>query len=178
MSARTVSMRALRLWVTAGVFIALTAGAAQAQSARKPAGTLVLGEITSLTVNDASNPDSGGRLVVDGQQIVIPDKLSITQPTGAATLQSLMVAASDDCKSQKPPQTGLATTDSCRGEQAPAIARVVASPNEKGELVATSVMLQKNSARTLSRIKGAPQGGDGSYGKAGGYSKRTRRPPQ
>ena len=176
MSGRTVSMRALRLWVTAGMFIAVAAGAAEAQSARKPAGSLILGEITSLTVNDASNPDSGGRLVVDGQQIVVPDKLAITEPTGGSTLQALMLAASDDCKSQKPPQSGIATSDSCRGERPPALARIVASPNEKGELVATAVMIQKDSARTLSRLKPKAGAGDGSYGKAGAYSRPKKQP--
>lgn len=177
MSLRSVSMSAVRLCITAGLFIVAASSGAEAQAAKKAAGALILGEITSLSVS-SSDPASGGRLVVDGKQIIVPEKLAIGLVSGPSSLQALMLDAGADCKAQQPPQSGLAATDSCRGEKPPALARVIASPNANGELVASAVMIQKNSARTLARIKPEAKTGDSSYGQSGGYAKRSRRQPK
>lgn len=180
MTARSTCRGVLRVGICAALLIAVTAAGAHAQSARRPTGTLILGEITSLAVTNASDPASGGRLVIDGKQIIVPEKLTIALASGKTSLQALMLAASDACKSQQPPQSGLATTDSCRGEKPPALARVMATPNENGELVASLVMIQPNSARALARMKPDTASGDSSYGRSGGssYSKRSRKQPK
>ena len=135
------------------------AGAAsttEAPSPRKPIGMLILGELTSIAVRDVNDPASGGQLVVAGKEITIPDRLVVGMPSGTAPLRDLMLEAPAECKSQRPPQSGLAVSDSCRGSRPPALARVVATPNASGELVASLLMIQKDSAHTLARIK--PQG--------------------
>jgi hypothetical protein len=179
MSRRSISIGVSRLAICAGLLIAVTTTGADAQSARKPTGTLILGEVNSLAVDNMSDPASGGRLVVDGKTIIVPQKLAIGLKSGPTSLQALMVSASDTCKTQQPPQSGLATTDTCRGEKSPALARVVASANSEGDLVASVVMVMQNSANTLARMKPATDA-DGSYGRPnnGSYANRQRRQAQ
>jgi hypothetical protein len=119
----------------------------------KADGTLILGAIESITVDDMNDPSSGGRVVVRGKEITIPRGLRIGLPTGESTLTSLVAEASDECKSQEPPQSGLATSDTCLNGGSPALARVIANPTESGGMVATLVMVQKDSARTIARMK-------------------------
>jgi hypothetical protein len=148
----TCAAAARRTFLTA-VLVAGAAGITEAQTPRKPAGTLILGEVTSLAVRDMNDPASGGRIVVDGRQITIPEKLLIGLPSGQKSLRDLMLDAPAECKSQQPPQSGLAASDSCRGDRLPALARVVASASASGELVASVVMILKDSGPTLSRFR-------------------------
>lgn len=180
MSRRSLSLRVSRLGICAGLLVAVTATGAHAQSARKATGTLILGEVNSLAVSNASDPASGGRLVIDGKTVIVPDKLAIGLASGPTSLQALMASASESCKSQQPPQSGLATTDTCRGEKPPALARVMASANEKGELVASVVMVMQNSAKTLARMKPGTNADASAYGRANNtsYAKRQRRQAQ
>jgi hypothetical protein len=156
---------AVHLALVAGVLIGGAVDSTEAQSSRKPAGTLILGEITNIAIGDIHDPASGGRIVVDGRQITLPKKLLIGLPSGQKSLRDLLLEAPAECRSQQPPQSGLAVSDSCRGDRPPALARLVASVSASGELVASVVMIQKNSGRTLARIK--PQRGAqaGSYGR-------------
>jgi hypothetical protein len=114
---------------------------------------LVLGEVESLIVNDMRDPASGGRIVVNGKEITIPSNLSIGLPSGRITLTDLMLDAAEQCRAQEPVQSGLAVSDSCRGDKPPALARVMVQPDANGTLVADLVMIQADSALTLSRIK-------------------------
>jgi hypothetical protein len=114
---------------------------------------LVLGEVESLIVNDMRDPASGGRIVVNGKEITIPSNLSIGLPSGRIALTDLMLDASEQCRAQEPAQSGLATSDSCRGDKPPALARVMVQPDANGTLVADLVIIQADSALTLSRIK-------------------------
>lgn len=141
------------------------AGTTEAQSPRKPTGTLILGELTSLGVRDLNDPASGGRMVVDSKQITVPDRLLIGLPSGQVPLRDLMLEAPAECRSQQPPQSGLAVSDSCRGERSPALARVVASPTASGELVAIVVMIQKDSAGVLARIRPQRRSRAAAYGQ-------------
>ena len=161
------------------------AGAArntETPSPRKPIGTLILGELTSIAVRDMNDAASGGQIVVAGKPITIPDRLTVGLPSGSVPLRDLMLEAPAECKSQQPPQSGLAVSDSCRGARPPALARVVARPNESGELVASLLMIQKDSGRTLARIK--PQGRSRlrAYGQqppdAAGYPKKPETPKE
>jgi hypothetical protein len=142
----------VHLAIVAGVLVG-GAGSTEAQSSRKPTSTLIRGEITNITLRDINDPASGGRIVVDGRQIRVPEKLLIGLPSGQKSLRDLMLEAPAECKSQQPPQSGLAVSDACRGDRPPALARVVASAGASGELVASVLMIQKDSGRTLARIK-------------------------
>jgi hypothetical protein len=144
---------AVHLAIVAGVLIGGAADRTEAQSSRKPMATLILGEITTIAVRDMNDPASGGRIVVDGRQITLPENLLIGLPSGQKSLRALLLDAPAECRSQQPPQSGLAVSDSCRGGRPPALARVVASASASGELVASVVMIQKDSNRTLARIK-------------------------
>jgi hypothetical protein len=171
------------LWSIATVVavVALT-GTTEAQSPPKPIGTLILGEVTSIAVRDVNDPASGGQVVVNGKQITIPDRLLVGLPSGRVPLRDLMLAAPAECKSQQPAQSGLAVSDSCRGDRQPALARVVASPNAWGELVASLLMIQKDSARTLARIRPEGRSRAGSYGQrssdGAAYPKKSLPPPR
>ena len=115
-------------------------------------GTLILGAIESVAVDDMNDGASAGRIVVKGKEIAIPRDLLIGLPTGHATLRDLVLEAPDECKAQQPPQSGLAASDSCLNGSTPALARIVAKKSESG-MVATMVMVQKDSGRTLARMK-------------------------
>jgi hypothetical protein len=154
---------ALHLALVTGVLVGGAAGSTEAQSSRKPTATLILGEITSIAVRDMNDPASADRIVVDGRQITLPEKLSIGLPSGQKSLLDLILEAPAECKSQQPPQSGLAVSDSCRRDRPPALARVVASANASGELVASVVMIQKDSGRTLARMKARRGAQAGSY---------------
>jgi hypothetical protein len=158
------------------------AGTTQAQSPRKPGGALILGELTSIAVRDVNDPASGGQIVVDGKAITIPERLSVGLPSGLVPLRDLMLEAPAECKSQRPPQSGLAASDSCRGDRPPALARVVAGLSASGELVATLLMIQKDSGRTLARIRPQGRARARSYGQqpsdAAAYPKKAETPPK
>jgi hypothetical protein len=144
---------AVHLALVTGVLAGGAAGGAAAQSARKPTATLVLGEITSIAVRDMNDPASAGRIVVAGRRITLPEKLLIGLPSGRKSLRDLVLEAPPECTSQQPPQSGLAVSDSCRRDRPPALARVVATASASGELVASVVMIQRDSGRTLARMK-------------------------
>lgn len=118
-------------------------------------GSLILGEIESVAVDDMNDSSSGGRVVVQGKEVTIPRGLSIGLPKGRSSLRNLVLDAPDECKSQEPPQSGLAVSDTCRNGGSPALARIVASPDASGAMVASLVMVQKDSARTIARMRPA-----------------------
>ena len=168
---------------TGGVALAQTKAPVRPETAQvraKTTGQLILGPIDSITVSDMTSPSSGGRMVVGGKQITIPDNLLIGLPKSRITLRNLVLEAPEACKSQQPPQSGLAVSDSCRKDKPPALARVVASPDASGEMVASLVMVQKDSARTLARFekvrrpRRARSAGDG----AGTYATQPMKPPK
>ena len=166
----------VHLAIVAGVLVGGDAASTEAQSSRTPTSTLILGEITNLAFRHMNDPASGGRIVVDGRPITLPEKLLIGLPSGQKSLRDLMAEAPAECKSQQPPQSGLAVSDSCRGDRPPALARVVASAGASGELVASVVMIQKDSGRTLARIK--PQRAQkGSYKRQPSGTPAPPRPP-
>ncbi len=150
--ARTKYAGAARICATAALLVAMAAGVAEAQ-AKKAAGSLILGEIESVTVEDMSDVSSAGRMVVRGKEITIPPDVTVGLPTGRVTLRNLVLEAPEECRSQQPPQSGLAVSDSCRNGGSPALARIVATPDASGALVASLVMVQKDSGRTLARMR-------------------------
>jgi hypothetical protein len=120
--------------------------------APKPSSALILGAIESIAVDDMNDPASAGRIVVKGKEVTIPRDLSIGLPTGRTTLRDLVLEAPAECKAQEPPQSGLAASDTCLNGSTPALARIIAKPSESG-MVASTVMVQKDSGRTLARMK-------------------------
>jgi hypothetical protein len=140
-------------WVCVNAVLLVVMAAVGAHAQAQATDALILGVIERIAVDDMNDPASAGRLVVQGKEITIPRGLAIGLPTGEATLRTLVLEAPEECKAQEPPQSGLASSDSCLNGGAPALARVVASSTESGGLVATVVMVQKDSSRTLARMK-------------------------
>jgi len=156
---------------------AAAAASAKAQPPGQPSGSLILGELTRIAVRDVNDPASGGEIVVDGKTIAIPDRLQVGLPTGRVPLRDLMLEAPAECKAKQPPQSGLAVTDSCRRDAPPALARVVASPDKSGALVASLVMIQKDSSQTLARIKPTARTRPHSYGQQSSDAAATPKKP-
>jgi hypothetical protein len=146
----TKNSRGTCLCAAAALFVSAAAVMAQAQSTQP--GTLILGEIERLTVDDLRDRSSGGSIVVSGKQITIPGSLLIGLPKGRLTIRDLVLDGPDQCKSLDPPESGLALSDACRNDGSPGLVRVVANRTPSGDLVASLVMVQKDSARTLARI--------------------------
>jgi hypothetical protein len=148
-SARRKYAGAARICAIAALLVATASGIAYAQA--KAAGSLILGAIESITVDDMNDPSSAGRMVVKGKEVTIPRDLLIGLPAGRITLRNLVNEAPEACKSQQPPQSGLAVADTCRNGGTPALARIVANPTASGGMEASLVMVQKDSGRTLAR---------------------------
>jgi hypothetical protein len=174
-------MRNTRAAVHLALVTGMLAGGAfpstEAQPSRNPTATLILGEITRIAVQDTNDPASADRIVVDGRQITLPDTLLIGLPSGRKSLRDLILEAPPECKSQQPPQSGLAVSDSCRRDRPPALARVIASANASGDLVASVVMIQKDSGRTLARIKRQHGAQAGSYKRQPSGTAASPKPP-
>jgi hypothetical protein len=149
-SARRKYARAARICAAAALLVIASAVGAHAQATA--ADSLILGTIENIAVDDMNDASSAGRLVVQGKEITIPRGLLIGLPAGRITLRNLVLEAPDECKSQEPPQSGLAVSDTCRNGGTPALARIVAKPTESGGMVASLVMVQKDSSRTLARM--------------------------
>lgn len=163
---RWAAVRMLAMVVAAFGLLSIVPSTVQAQGRPKKAfaprtppttlpGSLILGEIESVAVDDMNDSSSGGRVVVQGKEVTIPRGLSIGLPKGRSSLRNLVLDAPDECKSQEPPQSGLAVSDTCRNGGSPALARIVASPDASGAMVASLVMVQKDSARTIARMRPA-----------------------
>jgi hypothetical protein len=148
----------------------------KAYAPRTPAkmdGALILGEIESIAVDDMNDVSSSGRIVVQGKEIAIPRGLSIGLPNGRLTLRDLVQDAPDECKSQQPPQSGLAVSDTCRNGGTAALARIVANPDASGGMVAKLVMVQKDSSRTIARMR--PEGPRAARARAAASHRQNKR---
>jgi hypothetical protein len=160
---RWAAVRVLAMVVASFGLLSLEPATVQAQGRPKKAfaprtpakmdGALFLGEIESIAVDDMNDSSSSGRIVVQGKEIAIPRGLSIGLPTGRLTLRDLVQDAPDECKSLEPPQSGLAVSDTCRNGGTAALARIVANPDASGRMVAKLVMVQKDSGRTIARMR-------------------------
>ena len=118
-------------------------------------------------------------MVVAGKQITIPKNLLIGLPKSRITLRNLVLDAPEPCKAQDPPQSGLAVSDSCRKDKPPALARIVATPAASGEMVASLVMVQKDSATTLARFSKERRSRRArNQGTSGAYATQPVTPPK
>lgn len=116
------------------------AGVAHAQVVGVP----VAGTIDSLKVYDITDPWSGGEIVVGGTRIIIPKNVLIDLPANRLTLTDLMLDGPAQCFNQNPPQSGVASEDSCLNGRPGGYATIMANRIECGDLIAGDVFIDKS----------------------------------
>jgi hypothetical protein len=129
-----------------GLFGLFDAGA-QAQAL--PVTAPIAGEIQSLTLNNPTDPWSGGTMVVGGQNIILPRNLLIDLPANRLTLKQIFDQAPDGCLSKK--ESGLAKGDLCNSTGIGGIANVAANRTSGGNVIAGDVLIEKG-AETVSGV--------------------------
>lgn len=112
---------------------------APAPAAAAPTRADLIGEITELTLDDPSDPYSGGTLVVGGERVVLPQNLLVDLPANMLSLTDLFLHAPPGCA----PASGLARNDACLAGRPGAIATVLANRTNGGNVIAGDVKIAK-----------------------------------
>ena len=141
--------------VTAGIApaIALTAKAPAATPAAPaipfvpgaPVAASVSGEIEFLTLDSATDPWSGGTIVVGGQIVILPRNLLLDLPANRMTLSQLFAQAPSACHNglNGTGESGLAKADTCNLSGAGGIASISANKTSAGNVIAGDVLIEK-----------------------------------
>jgi hypothetical protein len=90
-------------------------------------------------------------MVVAGQRIIVPRNLVVELPAAWISLVDLMLDSPPECANQQPPQSGLASADSCLQGRPGAYATILANRVECGDLIAGDVFIAK-SAEDISGV--------------------------
>lgn len=110
----------------------------QSQVEAQTSGTLVVGSIDQMEVDDPADPWSSGMMVVAGQVVIVPRNTIIDLPANRLTLQQMFDQAPPDAKAIG--KSGLATLD---GLGSTAIATVHGNRTQFGNLIAGYVFIDK-----------------------------------
>jgi len=121
----------------AAVSVPLSAPAAQV-TAGVVTGTRISGSIDLLELDDPNDVWSGGRMVVNGQVVLIPRNLVLQLPANWLTLQQLFDQAPAAAKAVG--KSGLAAID---GVGTPGFATVLGNRSGFGNVIAGDVFLEK-----------------------------------
>jgi hypothetical protein len=108
-------------------------------AAAAPTRADLIGEITELTLDDPSDPFSGGTMVVGGERIVLPRNLLIDLPANMLSLTDVFEQAPPACAGA----SGLARNDACLAGRPGGIATVLANRTNSGDVIAGEVHLAK-----------------------------------
>jgi uncharacterized repeat protein (TIGR01451 family) len=106
-----------------------------------PSSGLITGEIERLTITNATDVWSAGKMVVGGQNIIIPRNLLADLPANRLTLQQLFTQAPAACVANG--ESGLAMADLCNSARHGAIATVAGNRTNGGDVIAGDVFFQK-----------------------------------
>ncbi len=101
----------------------------------------IAGEIERISVDDPSDVWSGGRIVVRGDNVVIPRNLLIDLPANRLTLQQLFAQAPPACLANG--ETGLAKADRCNTRASRSRATIFANRTAGGDVIAGDVRIAK-----------------------------------
>jgi len=141
--------------VTAGIApaIALTVNAPAAAPAAlaipfvpgAPVAASISGEIEFLTLDSATDPWSGGTIVVGGQIVILPKNLLLDLPANRMTLTQLFAQAPAACQNglNGTGESGLAKADTCNLSGAGGIATIAANKTSNGNVIAGDVLIEK-----------------------------------
>ncbi len=106
-----------------------------------PISNLIIGEIERITINNPSDMFSGGKMVVGGQNVILPRNLLIDLPANRLTLKQLFDQAPADCVARG--ETGLAKADVCNASRVGGIANARANRTNAGDAIAGDLFVQK-----------------------------------
>ncbi len=102
-------------------------------------GATIGGKIDSIVLDDANDVWSGGKIVVAGQQVIIPRNLLIDLPANRLSLQQLLTEA--PARSRSVGEFGLAADESTG--YGGAFAHILANRNAHGNVIAGDVFIEK-----------------------------------
>lgn len=135
---RSVQLASSATLLVLFAFLLLPAATVQAQTA---SAAPITGEIERLTLNSATDPWSGGVIVVGGQNIIIPRNLLMDLPANRLTLNQVFAQAPAGCLQRA--ESGLAKADICSSNKTGAIATVHANRTSAGNVIAGDVFIEK-----------------------------------
>ena len=101
----------------------------------------IVGEIERISLDDPADVWSGGRIVVRGDNVVIPRNLLIDLPANRLTLQQLFAQAPPACLANG--ETGLAKADRCNIDATGGLATIFANRTLGGNVIAGDVRIAK-----------------------------------
>ena len=101
----------------------------------------IVGEIERISLDNPADVWSGGRIVVRGDNVVIPRNLLIDLPANRLTLQQLFAQAPPSCLANG--ETGLAKADRCNTRVRGGSAIIFANRTGGGDVIAGDVRISK-----------------------------------
>ena len=101
----------------------------------------IVGEIERISLDNPADVWSGGRIVVGGDNVVIPRNLLIDLPANRLTLQQLFAQAPPSCLANG--ETGLAKADRCNIDATGGLATIFANRTGGGDVIAGDVRIAK-----------------------------------
>ncbi len=101
----------------------------------------MLGNIDSLTLDDPSDPWSGGIITVAGQSAVVPKNLLIDLPANRLSLQQLFADAPAACVATG--ESGLASADICTGGALGSVAVILANMEPDFQIIIGDMVIMK-----------------------------------
>jgi Big-like domain-containing protein len=115
-----------------------------------PIAAPVIGEIERLTLNNAADIYSGGRIVVGGQSVILPKNLLIDLPANRLTLQQIFAKAPAGCVANG--ESGLAKVDTCNASGAGGFATISAVRTNSGDVIAGDVLIEKGKEAVTGQV--------------------------
>jgi hypothetical protein len=119
----------------------LATAAFAAPAGAAPTVARVVGEVDRITVKDAADKWSEARMVVGGQDVIIPRNLLVDLPANRSTVQGLFTSAPAGCLARG--ETGLAKSDACNTSGMGGIATIEGNRTAAGDVIAGDVFLEK-----------------------------------
>jgi hypothetical protein len=110
----------------------------------------ITGEVKFVSIDNAADPWSGGRIVVGGQNIVIPRNFIFDLPANRLSLRQLYADAPGPCLAAG--ETGLAKGDHCNKSGTGAAASVLANVSAAGDVIAGQARLEKGVESVIGNV--------------------------
>ena len=101
----------------------------------------MLGAIDSLTLDDPSDPWSGGIITVAGQSAIVPKNLLIDLPANRLSLQQLFADAPAACVATG--ESGLASADICTGGALGSVAVILGNMESDFQIIIGDMVIMK-----------------------------------
>jgi hypothetical protein len=106
-----------------------------------PVNAPIIGEIEQISIDNVTDPWSGGTIVIGGQSVILPRNLLIDLPANRLTLKRLFDQAPAACLAAG--ETGLAKSDTCNSSGTGGFATIAANRTNGGNIIAGDVLIAK-----------------------------------